>query len=73
LFEASSAVTVMLKAVPAVTLAGAATERWVVTGGGGLDEAPEPPPQAVSSRAVSTAGNDWKAKKRCIFPPFVPE
>ena len=34
LFEASSAVTVKLKAVPAVTVAGADTEKWL---------APEPP------------------------------
>jgi hypothetical protein len=39
-FEASSAVTVKLKAVPAVAEAGAVTEKWVAWG-------VVPPPQAV--------------------------
>jgi hypothetical protein len=74
-FEASSAVTVKLKAVPALTLAGAVTEKCVAAGvgGGGLGVPPDSPPQEVNSTAVSTAGNHWKARKRCISPPFAPK
>src|ERR1700690_2965198 len=65
-FEASSAVTVKLKAVPAMTEPGAATEKCVARmGGGTLKLTPPPPPHALSSHNPQISNN----KKNFFMTP----